>query len=116
MADLKSEAHISSPVAWCGRAGAADKWSVDCFLRKLYHCGSSQELNIEILIRRAEENLLSKVKNSECHVLRPLFPPLAQKKQALRLRAHDFALPHKDDKNYIPRILYRLGGNSVLKI
>src|SRR6218665_2792946 len=50
----------------------------------------------------------------ECHVLRPLFPPLAQRSHSHRPRAHDFVLPRKDDKNYIPRILYRLS-NSVIK-
>ena len=50
----------------------------------------------------------------EYHVLRPLFTRLAQRNHSLRPRAHDFVLPRKDDKNYIPRILYRLR-NSVVK-
>jgi len=40
-------------------------------------------------------------------------PTLVQQRQAVRPRAYDFALPRKDNKNYIPRILYRLG-KSVL--
>src|SRR6218665_2298026 len=72
------------------------------------------KVNFDDLIKPAEKKLLCKVKNNEYHVLRPLFPPLAQRSHSLRPRAHDFVLPRKDDKNYIPRILYRLS-NSVVK-
>ena len=46
---------------------------------------------------------------------RPLFPPLAQQRRALRPRSLYFASPRRNDKNYIPRILWRLS-NSVRKI
>ena len=34
---------------------------------------------------------------AKVHVLQLLFPQLAQQRQALRLRVHDFPLPRKDD-------------------
>jgi len=89
-----------------GCTGAADRERVDWFRRKLYHVGYSHKVNITDLIKPAEEKLLCKVTNNKCHVLQPLFPPLAQCNHYLRPRAHDFVLPHKVDKNYyIPRIL-----------
>ena len=41
------------------------------------------------------------------HVLHPLFPPLLERRPGLRSRHHPFKLPPKDDKNYIPRVLFR---------
>src|SRR6218665_1183155 len=41
------------------------------------------------------------------HVLRPLFPPILTRRPGLRERAHPFTLPLKDDKQCIPRVLYR---------
>jgi len=83
-------------------------------LRKLHRAGYSHKVNVDDLIKPAEKKLLCKVRNNECHVLRPLFPPLAQPSHSLRPRAHDFVLPRKDDKNYISRILYRLSNSAVI--
>src|SRR6218665_1716990 len=84
--------------AWWVCSSAADKERVNRFLRKLYRAGYSHKVNFDDLIKPAEKKLLCKVKNNECHVLRPLFPPLAQRSHSLRPRAHDFVLPCKDDK------------------
>src|SRR6218665_1919231 len=40
-------------------------------------------------------------------VLRPLFPPILTRWPGLRKRAHPFTLPLKDDKQCIPRVIYR---------
>src|SRR6218665_1822656 len=60
-------------------------------LIKLHRAGYSHKVNFDDLIKPAEKKLLCKVKNNECHVLRPLFPPLAQRSHSLRPRAHDFS-------------------------
>src|SRR6218665_1446727 len=86
---------------------------VNRFLRKLHRAGYSHKVNFDDLIKPAEKKLLCKVKNNECCPLQPLVPPLAQRSHSLRPRAYDFVLPRKDDKNYIPRILYRLSNNVV---
>src|SRR6218665_2884372 len=101
-------------MAWWGCASAADRQRVDRFLRKLHRAGYSNKVKFDDLIKPAEKKLLCKVKNNECHVLRPLFPPLAQRSHSLRSKAHDFVLSRNDDKYYTPRILYRLS-NSVVK-
>ena len=101
--------------AWWGCARAADRERIDRFLRKLHRAGYSHKVHFDDLIKPAAGKLRCKVKkNNECNVLRPLFPPLAQRSHSLRPRAHDFVLPRKDYKNYILRIFYRLS-NSVVK-
>src|SRR6218665_1980288 len=57
--------------AWWGCANAADREPVDRFLRKLHRAGYSHKVNFDDLIKPAEKKLLCKVKNNECHVLRP---------------------------------------------
>ena len=65
---------------------------------------------ISEMVREAEDKLLSAVASNQFHVLRCLFPPTIEHKYSLRPRKHDFVLPPKDDKNFIPRVLY----NSML--
>ena len=58
------------------------------------------------MVREAEDKLLSAVTSNQFHVLRRLFPPTIERKYSLCPRKHDFVLPPKDDKNFIPRVLY----------
>jgi len=59
------------------------------------------------MVREAEDKLLSAVVTSnQFHVLRRLFPPTIERRYFLRPRKHDFVLLPKDDKNFIPRVLY----------
>src|SRR6218665_1759286 len=48
----------------------------------------------------------SAVSSCSNHVLRPVFPPLIERRPGLRPRPHNFTLPDKDDTNFIPRLLY----------
>src|SRR6218665_2499948 len=59
------------------------------------------------LVDVAERRLLAAVIHSSDHVLRPLFPRVITRRPGLRRRQHEFTLPEKDDRNFIPRILYR---------
>ena len=68
---------------------------------------SSTTKGISELIEEAEKRLLKAVIWNENHVLRGLFPDIVQRHYNIRTRPHEFKLPAKDDKNYIPRILYR---------
>src|SRR5688572_19867033 len=49
---------------------------------------------------------LSELDHSE-HVLRRLCPAHRATQYNLRTRPHPFALPNKDDKNFIPRMMYK---------
>jgi len=64
----------------------------------MYH----QTTDFEVLVRGAENCVLSMV----MHVLRPLFPPVPERRPGLRSRHHPFKLPLRDDKNFISRILF----------
>src|SRR6218665_3863881 len=68
-----------------------------CFIRL--------QLAVSEMVREAEDKLLSAVTSNQFHVLRRLFPPTIERKYSLRPRKHDFVLPPKDDKNFIPRVL-----------
>ena len=58
------------------------------------------------MVRAAEDKLLSAVSANQFHVLRRLFPPTIEHKYPLRSRKHDIVLSPKDDKNFIPKVLY----------
>ena len=58
------------------------------------------------MVREAEDKLLSAVTSNQFHVLLRLFPPTIERRYSLRPRKHDFVLLPKDDKNFIPRVLY----------
>src|SRR6218665_2788535 len=58
------------------------------------------------MVREAEDKLLPAVTSNQFHVLRHLFPPNIERKYSIRPRKHDFVLPPKDDKNFIPKVLY----------
>jgi len=59
------------------------------------------------LVDVADRRLLAAVTHSSDHVLRPLFPHVISRRPGLRRRQHEFTLPEKDDRNFIPRILFR---------
>src|SRR6218665_450450 len=68
---------------------------------------SSLKVRKSSLVNTAEDRLLSSVIHNSYHVLRLLFPPIVTRRPGLRKRAHPFTLPLKDDKQCIPRVLYR---------
>src|SRR6218665_3586085 len=67
-----------------GCANAADRERVDRFLRKLHRAGYSHKVNIDAFKKPGGGGItLKSKKNNECHVLRPLSPPLAQHSHSL---------------------------------
>src|SRR6218665_1409014 len=66
-----------------------------------------EQPDAESLVTEAENRLLASVNHRLCHILRPLFPPVITRRPGFRPRSYDFSLPHKEDHNYIPRVLYR---------
>ena len=57
----------------------------------------------------AEDKLLSAVNSNKFHVLHRLFPPTIERKYSIRPKKHDCVFYSKDDKNFIPRVLYHSG-------
>jgi len=56
---------------------------------------------------QADAKLLQAILSNHYHVLFPLFPPQKFHKYQVRSRGHTLVLPPKDDKNFIPHILYQ---------
>jgi len=95
--------------AWWGLTTAADRSKLDRFLLITQRMGflSESAPNMPEMVYAAEDGLLRAVGQNTSHVLRSLFPPTITRRPGLRPRPHDFELPPKDDKNFIPRILYK---------
>jgi Reverse transcriptase (RNA-dependent DNA polymerase) len=95
--------------AWWGFTTADDRSRLERFHSKMCRMGflSPDLASIESLVGDLEGRLLRAVISHDSHVLRGLFPPRVQRTYSLRPRPHNFELPKKDDKNFIPRVLYR---------
>src|SRR6218665_1760851 len=59
------------------------------------------------LVNTTEDRLLSSVIRNSYHVIRPLFPHIITRRPGVRKRAHPFTLPLQDDKQCIPRVLFK---------
>src|SRR6218665_647050 len=66
------------------------------------------------LVGQADERLFRSIELNPSHVLRDLLPPKAKRPYKLRPRAHDYVLPIKNLKNFVPRYLYQLSMNPSL--
>jgi Reverse transcriptase (RNA-dependent DNA polymerase) len=99
--------------AWWGLTTFEDKQRMERLLRRAQRMGYLPEdaASAEERATKADEGLFRAVNNNVTHVLRCLFPPLARRAYSLRQRPHDFMLPIKDDRNFIPRTLYRRADN-----
>src|SRR6218665_2556377 len=62
--------------------------------------------SFEELARDADLGLFRSISSNPCHVLRHYFHEREHTGHNLRPRAHNFALPIQDDRNFISRVLY----------
>ena len=95
--------------AWWGFTTADDRARVERFLARMRRSGylPLDSRGAAAMVGDAEDGLLRSVVRCRTHVLRSIFPPTVVRHHDLRPRPHDFVLPLKDDRNYIPRILFR---------
>jgi hypothetical protein len=94
--------------AWWGLTTAEDRKRLERLLQRIKHAGylPPNSPDIDQLVCDADASLLKAVIRSDFHVLRSLFPPIITRHYNLRPRPHDFTLPDRDDRNFIPRVLY----------
>src|SRR6218665_3079267 len=59
------------------------------------------------LAREADGRLFKSILLDPNHVLRKHFPDTRPTKYNLHPRAHEFKLPPKDDRNFVPRLLFK---------
>ena len=63
-------------------------------------------LRLSIIARAADSSLFKAVCANPLHVLSSLFPKQKQRTHNLRARVHNYHLPIKDDRDFIPRMLF----------
>ena len=66
---------------------------------------------ITSLVYQADERLFRAIELKPSHVLRDLLQPKAKWPYRLRPGAHDYGLPHKNVKIFVPRYLYQFSLN-----
>src|SRR5688572_10175691 len=94
--------------AWWGYTSASDRNGLQRFLQRVKRMGylPPQQPDVVCMMEKADNQLFQAVIWNSSHVLRSLFPPTVRRSYALRQRPHDFELPIKDDRSFIPRVLF----------
>src|SRR6218665_1846314 len=94
---------------WRGFATAQDCSRIDRFINRTVNLGYLPAYchTFNSLVDTAEDMVHSFVIRNSYHVLSPLFFPILTRRPGLRKRAHPLTLPLRDDKQCIPRVLYR---------
>ena len=107
---------IYAAPAWWGLAGAADRERVDRFISRTIKMGYLllHTIDASAMVADAENRFLAAVSSCSNHVLRPVFPPLIERRPGLRSRPHNFTLPDKDDTRR-PEVKIRRGQTIGLK-
>src|SRR6218665_3578299 len=92
--------------AWWGFAHAKDRARVERFISKTGRMGYLPEEFPDAgeMVEVADRLLRLSIVLTMFY---DLFPPVISRRPGLRRRQHEFTLPEKDDRNFIPRILYR---------
>src|SRR6218665_3250304 len=82
--------------------------TLEHFLKGLRRCGflPADFQSFEALATEADLKLFKSINSNPFHVLRHYLRQREPIGYGLRPRAHGFALPAKDDRNFIPRLLY----------
>ena len=95
--------------AWWGYASAGERDRIEGFIRKTQRFGylPLTAPTAEVMSGRADDGLFRAVRSNPGHALYALLPAIHSHEHNLRPRPHNFQLPNKDDKNFIPRMLYK---------
>src|SRR6218665_216950 len=95
--------------AWLGYSSANDRARIDLLLRKLKRSGFLPQAapDAEALAREADDRLFKSILLDPKHVWRKNFPKTRPTNYNLRPRAHEFKLPLKDDRNFVPSLLFK---------
>src|SRR6218665_1627807 len=87
-------------------------WTIKRYMRiKRMDCLPDNAPTFPSLVGQAHERLFRSIELNPPHVRRDLLPPKAKRPYKLRPRAHDYILPIKNVKNFVPRYLYQLSTN-----
>src|SRR6218665_1689727 len=92
-------------VGVCGRGGPP---ALERLVARLWHMGylSMDFPSVETLTVEADRNLFKSISQCPSHILWHLLTDKPTSSRYLRVRAHDFVLPPKDNRNFLSRVLY----------
>src|SRR6218665_4101377 len=99
---------LYASLAWWGLATAEDKSRMERLLGRLRRGGylPADFPLVETLAAAADHQLFVSIASNLYHVLRRLYHEKEACGYNLRTRPHNFALPVKDDNNFVSRSLY----------
>jgi len=82
---------------------------IDRFYQRAIRGGflPSDAPTVDTLAQRADDALLGTITRDRCHVLRHLCQERPMIRYELRARPNPFALPIKDNRNFISRLIYK---------
>ena len=102
-----SKLTYASP-AWWGFLNESSKNQLEAVLRRAKKFGYYDENGVNLVeyINKLEITLFRSIVENDGHILRQLLPPHKQTAYNTRKRGHNFALPKKDNRNFINRALY----------
>src|SRR6218665_3173928 len=101
-ATMMARQTYASP-AWWGYLTAEDRDRIDRFYQRAIRRGF---LPSDTLAQRADDALFGAIIRDRCHVLHHLCQERPMIRYELRARPHPFALPIKDNRNFISRLIY----------
>jgi len=92
---------------WLGFTLARDRSRVEQLLRRMIRCGflPPYALTADQLAASADAQHFKAIILNPYHVLNSRLPEKYSTNYSFRPRAHEFGLPRKDDKNFLPRLL-----------
>src|SRR6218665_882138 len=95
--------------SWCGFASARDRDRMELLINKLKRSGflPMSSPSASTLTNEADLRLFRPVTQDPNHVLCKLLPEAKWVIYNLRPRVNGFQLPTKDDRNFIPCLLYK---------
>ena len=95
--------------SWWGYITNATLECLEDFIRRAKKFGyyNPTDPDVKTLCTSADDCLFKRVLSNPAHVLRPYLPPQRPIVYALRKRPHNYALPRKDNRNFLNRMLFR---------
>src|SRR6218665_2333997 len=94
--------------AWWGYTSENGRARIDRLINRLRRGGflPTDHPCFEELANKADQRLFKAISFNKNHVLAKYLPEIKTTGHNLRLRAHGYVLPAKDDLNFISRVLY----------
>jgi len=109
VAKATTVASLYASPSWWGFTSTCDRDRMELLINKLKRSGflPMSALSVSTLANEADRRLFRAVTEDPNHVLRKLLPEARRVSYHLCPRVHGFQLPTKDDRNFIPCLLYK---------